>query len=282
MMNIIDAVKNFDGQRNRCRNLYLAFGIGAVAVLALMGLTEIKFAFIVIPLILVVYYVIIKPTFTQYARKWQEYCVQRFMEMFEPVTFSYSAKADEIPLLKEHLLMPEPTKGKLFARCLATGRCSGIKATALDATVPVNRGGRTNFTSGCWLGQAFESAVPETIYAVKGEMIYNGEYERWLSEQGLKPCTVSAELPESVVLYSASGDAELPEEAYELLDRLMRDAPYTAVVKFSRDGLFMFLPHRLLIHQPPSLKEPVTDKTIRQMEFPEIEDAYRLALAVKK
>ncbi|MBO4378767.1 MAG: hypothetical protein J5889_07385 [Clostridia bacterium] len=282
MMNIIDAVKDFDGQRNRCRNLYLAFGIGAVAILALMGLTEIKFAFIVIPLILIVYYVIVKPTFTQYARKWQEYCVQRFMEMFEPVTFSYRANAEEIPLLREHLLMPEPTKGKLFARCLATGRCSGIKATALDATVPDNRGGRTTFVSGCWLGQAFESAVPETIYAVKGEMTYNGEYERWLGEQGLKPCTVSAELTEGVVLYSVSGDAELPEEAYELLDRLMRDAPYTAAVEFARGGLFMFLPHRLLIHQPPSLKEPVTDKTIRQMEFPEIEDAYRLALAVKK
>ena len=54
MMNIIDAVKNFDGQRNRCRNLYLAFGIGAVAILALMGLTGIKFAFIIIPLILIV------------------------------------------------------------------------------------------------------------------------------------------------------------------------------------------------------------------------------------
>lgn len=282
MMNIIDAVKSFDGQRNRCRNLYLAFGIGAVAILALMGLTGIKFAFIIIPLILIVYYVIIKPTFTQYARKWQEYCVQRFMEMFEPVTFSYRAKADEIPLLKEHLLMPEPTKGKLLARCLATGRCSGIKATALDATVPVNRGGRTTFVSGCWLGQTFESTVPETIYAVKGEMIYNGEYERWLDEHGFKSCTVSAELPEGVVLYSASGNAELSEDAFALLDRLMRDTSYTAVVKFSRDGLFMFLPHRLLIHQPPSLKEPITDKTIRQMEFPEIADAYKLALETKE
>ena len=253
MMNIIDAVKYFDGQRNRCRNLYLAFGIGAVAILALMGLTEIKFAFVVIPLILIAYYVIIKPMFTQYARKWQEYCVQRFMEMYEPVTFSYRAKADKIPLLNEHLLMPEPTRGKLLARCLATGRCSGIKATALDVTVPDNRGGRTTFISGCWLGQAFESTVPETFYAVKGEM-----------------------------LYSASGNADLSEEAFDLLDKLMRDVPDTAAVEFSHDGLFLFLPHRLLIHQPPSLKEPVVDQTIRQITFNEIKDAYRLALAIKK
>ena len=57
-------------------------------------------------------------------------------------------------------------------------------------------------------------------------------------------------------------------------------APYSGVVKFSVDGLFMFLPYRLLIHQPPSPKETVTKKAIRQMEFQGIENVYKRALVM--
>ena len=63
---------------------------------------------------------------------------------------------------------------------------------------------------------------------------------------------------------------------------LLREIPGTGIVELDAEGLFVFLPHRLINKLPPSLKFPVTEEMIEQVTFPEIDKAYMLALTMRR
>lgn len=283
-MTVKEAVKTFDDQRKRCRMLYLIYGIGMLAALAMMFLQEMKSALLIFALLLLIYFVVVRSAIAQYTAQWREYCVRKFTEgHFAPVTFTYRAKAAELPLFQRHTLMPLAPKNKLLARNLATGSGAGIDATFLDATVSTGDGAHTRFHSGCWMGMTFDSQMTDALRVVKGEILDGGAYEAWLTEsEGLRRCEAPENMPEGTAFYSASGQAELSEQVLSALKALLKDMPGDGVIEMNQEGLFVFLPHRLINKLPPALKFPITEAMIEQVKFPEIDQAYLLALNLRK
>ena len=283
-MTVKEAAKSFDDQRKRCRTLYLIYGIGMLAALAMMFLQEMKSALLIFALLLLIYFVIVRSSITQYTARWREYCARKFAEShFESVTYRYRAKADDVPAFTRHVLMPRSAKGRLLARSLVTGSRAGMDAVLMDATIPTGEGTGTRFHSGCWMGFTFHSRLGETLRVLKEEVLPGGAYERWLTEsEGLQPCASPENMPEGAAFYSASGQAQLPENALSALKSLLRAMPGSGIIDMNSEGLFVFLPHRLINKLPPSLKFPITEAMIDQVTFPEIDEAYLLALNLRK
>ncbi len=198
------------------------------------------------------------------------------------MTYSYRANAVDLPYLCAHTMMPKSEKGKLLARNLAQGNHVGIDAAFLDLTVPTGDGRSTRFHSGCWMGMRFESLVKEPLRIVKDEILPGGAYEQWLTgSEGFRTCERPEDMPESAGFFSPSGSADLPEAAFSPLKTLLKEMPGSGIVEMDPEGLFVFLPHRLINKLPPSLKYPVTEAMIGQLSFPEIDNAYILALTLR-
>lgn len=283
-MTVKEAAKTFDDQRKRCRTLYLIYGIGMLAALAMMFLKEMKSALLIFALLLLIYFIIVRSSITQYTARWREYCVRKFTEShFAPVTYSYRARVDQAPGFARHSMMPMSPKGKLLARNLATGSHAGIDAVFLDATTSTGEGRAIRFHSGCWMGMTFDSLMTEPLRVVKDEILPGGAYESWLTEsEGFKPCEAPENMPEETAYYSASGQFSLSEQALSALKALLKSMPGSGVIEMNPEGLFVFLPHRLINKLPPSLKFPITEAMIDQVTFPEIDEAYLLALNLRK
>ena len=283
-MTVKEAAKTFDEQRKRCKMMYIFYGIGMIVALAFMFLQEMKSALLIFVIMLLIYFLLVRSGIKQYTARWREYCVRKFTEPhFEPVTYSYRVKAAEEELFLRHVMMPQAEKGKLIAHNKATGSNAGIDAVFMDATVTTGSFTGTRFHSGCWMGMKLDSKVTEPLRIVKGEILSGSMYEDWLTEsEGMRKCETPENMPEDVAFYSASGKAELEESMQFAVRELLREIPGTGIVELDAEGLFVFLPHRLINKLPPSLKFPVTEEMIEQVTFPEIDKAYMLALTMRR
>jgi len=279
-----EAAKRFDDERRRCRILYFVYGLGMLAALALMIMQETRSALLIFVLLMIVYFAVVRSAIKQYTAGWREFCVRLFMEKhFESVTYKYRVVAEKLPLLTSHLMMPAGEKGKVVAHNVSTGNKAGIDALVMDATIPSGNGSMTRFNNGCWMGMTFDSKAAADVYAVKGELLSGNNYEQWLTgEQGLKLCQPPEDMPAGVQFYSMNGEAELPDEAVNPLKALLKSMPGDGVIRVCGEGLFVFLPHRLINKLPPALKFTLTEAMIDQLSFPELDSAYMLALALRK
>ncbi|MGN1369133.1 MAG: hypothetical protein ACI4WX_09710 [Aristaeellaceae bacterium] len=282
-MNIKEAAKCFDDLRRRCRTLYIIYGLGMIGALALMIQQEMRSALLVFVLLLILYFVIVRSSIVQYTAKWREYCCRLFTEkLFAPVTYRYRADASRLTLFGEHLLMPESESGRLLARNLVQGSAEGVEVTVMDATLPYGEGRQTRYVSGCWMGFSTAVNVCGRLRAVKGELLPGGAYEAYLADgEGLSPGGQSVSLPGEAALYVSPEWAGLSDAGQLALRQLLERMPGDGVIEVSPDGLFVFLPHRLINRLPPSLKHPVTEAMIERITFPEIACAWHLALVLK-
>lgn len=280
-MSIKEAAKCFDDLRRRCRTLYVIYGLGMIGALVLMIQREMRSALLVFVLLLILYFVIVRSAIVQYTAKWREYCCRLFTEkLFGPVTYRYRADANRLPLFAGHLLMPASRSGRLLARNLVEGSSEGVQAMVMDATLPFGEGRQTRFVSGCWMGFAAPLGVSGRFRAVKGELLPGGAYAAYLQEsEGLTASGLS--LPGEAALYAPPGWTGLSEVGMAALRRLLGSMPGDGVIEASPEGLFVFLPHRLINRLPPTLKHPVTEAMIERVTFPEIADAWHLALVLK-
>ena len=283
MNNVQEAAKNFEDMRKRCRMLYIIYGIGMLAALAMMFLQEMKSALLIFVLLLIIYFVIVRSAIRQYTAAWREYCARLFTEKHvAPAQYSYRVRIADIPEMQKHIMMPLSEKGKLTARCLIRGSNAGIHADFADATVTVGSGTSTRFYSGCWMGFSFESRVQDTFRAVVSEIMADDAYDRWLTEtQNFSVCPYQADMPAGCRLYAMHGNAALPQEAVQPLRTLLKSITGAGVVDICPEGLYVFLPYRLINKLPPSLKVPVTEGMINSLSFPEIDHAWLLALTLR-
>lgn len=280
----MDQVKAFNDLQKRSRLLYILYGVGLVGALVLLITQNLPWALAVFGAVLLFYFLAVRPQMQQYAGQWREYCIRRQAEkLFSAVEYAYKKDADSIPLLKAHLMLPLSSKGKLMIRNAVKGEKAGIRAELMDVTVPHGEGRGMKFAIGCWMGFAFEADAQEPLRAIKGAILPNGAYETFLTEEeGLRRCVMLNDPKQPVRHYSPSGDASLSDEAQRALNTLLKSISGTGVVEISPDGLFVFLPHALLNILPPSMKEPITEATLQLPDLPEIENAYRLALTLRK
>ena len=283
-MNIKEAAKQMDAQRSKCRAVYLAFGIGLVAAAAMIALQQFKAAIALLILLIPFYFVFVRPEMARYKTNWREICVRLFTEdRFAPITYRYHAKAADLPELGRHTPLPLSDKGKVLVHSLVRGSRAGINVAFADLTIPVGDGRGMTFHSGCWMAFSFDCACPAPLRVQKDEVLFDGDYERWITQsEGLVRCDAPEDMPPSAAFYAPSAQQPLPADAAAPLKTLLKSMPQTGLVEIDRDGLRVFLPHRLLNRQPPTLKNPIVEEVLSQATFPEIDDAYMLALALKK
>ena len=132
------------------------------------------------------------------------------------------------------------------------------------------------------MGFTFAGRMTETLRVVKDEILPGGAYERWLNgDAGLRPCEAPEGMPSGIAYYSASGEAQLSGEMLSALQVLLNAMPGSGVIDMSPEGLFLFLPHRLINRLPPSLKYTITEQMVSQVTFPELDKAYLLALNLR-
>lgn len=275
MMNAKEAAKRFEDQRKHCRTLHLLYLLGlmvTVIVLLVWGTTP---SFIVFIPVLVFYFAVVRGSVKKYASDWREFCVRLFTEKhFGHVEYCYKADAEALPLYKSHPLVAMSSKGKLLARNMATGSNAGIDATFLDSTLPIGEGKALRFLSGCWMGMSFDSVMTEPVRIMKGDPIPAAE--------AFKVCEKPEGMPEECVFCTPDGTLELPEDCTAPLKALLEDIAYDGVIELRPEGLFVFLPQKLINVQPPSMKTTVVPQLIERIVFPELDDAYMLALRLRK
>lgn len=282
-MSIKEAAKCFDDLRRRCRMLYVIYGLGMIGALALMIRQEMRSALLVFVLLLILYFAIVRSAIVQYTAKWREYCCRLFTEkLMGPVDYHYYADAACLALLGAHPLMPHSNSGRLLARNLVEGSSEGVQAMVMDATIPHGEGSQTRYVSGCWMGFSTAVGVLGRLRAVKGELLPGGAYEAYLQEdEWLFAGGQDVSLPGAAALYTSPEWAGLSDAGMLALRQLLECMPGDGVIEISPDGLFVFLPHRLINRLPPALKHPVTEAMIERVAFPEIARAWHLALVLK-
>jgi len=270
-----EAAAQFENQRKHCRTLHLFYVLGLMIAIIILVLWGTQPAFIFFAALLVVYYTVVRGSIRKFTADWREFCVRLFTEKhFGKVNYSYKADAESLPLYVNHVLVPMSSKGKLLARNLAIGSNAGIDATFLDSTVPVGEGRAIRFLSGCWMGMAFESLADAPMRIVKGDLpTQSGAFQ---------PCEAPEGMPKDCAFFTAGGAAKLPEAVMDALKTLLNDMAYDGVIEIRPEGLFVFLPQRLINKLPPSLKYPVTAERVERLSFPEIDAAYMLALKLRK
>lgn len=270
-----EAAKLFEDKRKRCRTLHLFYLLGLMVVLIVLFVWGTKASAIVLLPLLVWYFAVVRVSVKKYAADWREFCVRLFTEKhFGKVEYSYKADAEKLPLYVSHPLAEKSAKGKLLARNLATGSHAGIDAMFLDSTLPIGEGRAIRFLSGCWMGMAFESLVTQPVRVLKDDTLEPGK--------GFKLCQAPEGMPGDCTFHTASGVLELPEDCLPALKKLLEDMYYDGAVELRPEGLFVFLPQRILNRQPPALKYAVTEAMIGRLAFPEIDAAYMLALKLRK
>ena len=275
MMNAKEAAKRFEDQRKRCRTLHLLYLLGLVITLGAMFLWGTKVSFIIFIPVLVFYFAVVRGSMKKYASDWREFCVRLFTEKhFGHVEYTYKADAEALPLYKSHPLAVKSSKGTLLARNLATGSNAGIDATFLDSTLPIGEGKAIRFLVGCWMGMSFDTIVNEPVRIVKGDPIPAAE--------ALNPCEKPEGMPGECAFVTPDGTLELPEDCIAPLKALLEDIAHDGVVELRPEGLFVFLPQKLINVQPPSMKTTVVPQMIERIVFPELDDAYMLALRLRK
>ena len=270
-----EAAKRFEDQRKNCRTLHLFYLLGlmvTVIILLVWGTTPSLIFFV--PL-LIWYFAVVRGSVKKYVADWREFCVRLFTEKhFGKVEYSYKADAEALPLYANHPLVPMSAKGKLLARNLATGSHAGINAMFMDSTAPVGEGKAIRFLSGCWMGLSFETLAGAPVRILKGDTVPQTE--------GFKRCQKPENMPEGCAFFTADGTLELPESCTGALKALLQDMSRDGVIEIRPEGLFVFLPMKLINVLPPSLKYPVTKELIDRLNFPEIDAAYTLALKLRK
>lgn len=270
-----EAATHFENQRKHCRTLHLVYILLLLITMAVLIIWGTQAAFIVLIPVLVVYFAVVRRSTKKLATDWREFCVRLFTEKnFGKVEYTYKADLEKLSLYTQHPLAPISSKGKLFARNVATGSHAGIDAMFLDSTIPVGEGKATRFLSGCWMGMSFESIMQEPVRILKDDSIPVGE--------GWKRCAAPEDMPKDCTFYTASGEMELPEEILGALKALLGDMRYDGVIELRPEGLFVFLPRNLINVLPPSMKQPVSARMIENLAFPEIDSAYMLALKLRK
>ncbi len=286
-MSTKEAAKKFDSQRRRCRTYYLLYGIGMLGALAMMIIRQNEVALIVFCLLLAMYLLIVRTSVRQYTSEWREYCVRLFTEKyFSPITYSYGGKNFNRDLLRRHIMMPLSKNGSIMARNIAAGSGDGADALFLDATVPIGNRQSTRFHSGCWMGISRKPSREEdqaSLWIVKGALLAGGAYEAWLQqEMGYQPCPAPDNMPKDVQFYSPSGNMDVSGKSMAALRKLLDSIQGGAAITIHPEGLFVFLPHRLINKLPPSLKFPITEAMIKQLSFPELDNACMLARALPR
>jgi len=270
-----EAAKRFEDQRKNCRTLHLFYLLGLMVTIIILLVWGTKASVLFFIPVLVFYFAVVRRSVKTFAADWREFCVRLFTEKhFGKVAYSYKADAESLPLYVNHPLAEKSAKGKLLARNLATGSHAGIDATFLDSTLPTGEGKAIRFLSGCWMGMAFESLVDEPVRILKDDSLAPGK--------GFNLCEAPENMPGDCTFHTASGTLELPEGCIAPLKALLESMYYDGAVELRPEGLFVFLPQRLINRRPPAMKYPVTEKMIEQLAFPEIDAAYMLALKLRK
>ena len=270
-----EAAKRFEDKRKNCRTLHLLYLLGLMVVVIILLVWGTKPAIFACAPLLVWYFTVVRASVKKYAADWREFCVRLFCEKhFGKVEYSYKADAASLPLYVQHPLAVKSSKGSLLARNLATGSHAGIDATFLDSTLPIGEGRAIRFLSGCWMGMSFDSLISEPVRVLKDDTLEPGE--------GFKPCQAPEGMPEDCTFHTESGTLELPEDCIPALKALLESMFYDGAVELRPEGLFVFLPQRLLNKRPPALKYAVTEAMIGRLAFPEIDAAYMLALKLRK
>ncbi|MDO4484512.1 MAG: hypothetical protein Q4C54_08825 [Clostridia bacterium] len=278
-----DAAKKFNELRSRGRLIYLVYGLGLTAGLILLLLRQYKFALAAFLLVVLLYLFIVRPIIKQYTEQWREYCVRRFTEThFSPVEYTYAGKAKDIPGLWEHPQLPISQKnaGGLLVRNIARCGHDKVPAVITDATIPVEEGKRVNFLSGAWMSFPFETGVGETVRTVKGPIMMAGLYAEHLASEGWKACSMGNRMNDDIAVCTKSGECELHKEVLACLRRLVNVPNKECIVDIAPDGLYVFVPHRLINKRPPALRYNITPEWLETIDFPEIDEAYLLALTL--
>ena len=275
IMNAQEAAAHFENLRKHCRTLHLFYILGLMVAIILLFTLGTQAAIIFFAALLVVYYIVVRGSIRKFTADWREFCVRLFTEKhFGHVEYTYKADAEALPLYKSHPLAVKSSKGTLLARNLATGNNAGIDATFLDSTLPIGEGKAIRFLVGCWMGMSFDTIVNEPVRIVKGEPIPAAE--------ALNPCEKPEGMPGECAFFTPDGTLELPEDCIAPLKALLEDIAHDGVVELRPEGLFVFLPQKLINVQPPSMKTTVVPQMIERIVFPELDDAYMLALRLRK
>lgn len=249
--------------------------------LIFMFIKQMRSALLLFVLMLLLYFVIVRPAIKQYSATWREGCIRYICEkLFPSVSYSYRVKTAEHPEVTSFLMLPVSRKGRPLLHNLVTEEGTDQPAVLCDITVPVDT--KSHFLTGCRIFFPAPEAVNCTLRAVKGEIMPVGLYESYLSSEQFRLFPIAEGMPDNTVLYCLS-DCPQPSEAVAgALLELMKSIPGDGIAEINAQGVFVFLPHRLLDRLPPSLKHPVTEAFLREQRFPELEAAALLTGSIKK
>lgn len=272
-----------DSMRKRCRVAYTLYGLGLVAALVLMLAGQHTSALAVLVLMMVAYFLLVRPELQRYAAAWREHCIRTFCaRCFDVTEYRYKGNAEALGLRGDALLPFGSDRG-LMARNMAKGSKGGIDALVCDVTMPVAEPTGLRFQSGCWMRFSFPEGPCSPLRVVKGSVMRGKGYDEHLMRgEALKPCQPPDGTPEYIRYFSPSGEYALTPAAQEKLTLLLRNTPGAAVLQLYAGRLLAQFPHRLLNVSPPALKRPLTPELLNAVTFPEMEDAFALARAMKR
>jgi len=272
-----------DSMRKRCRVAYTLYGLGLVAALVLMLAGQHISALAVLVLMMAAYFLLVRPELQRYATAWREHCIRTFCaRCFDVTEYRYKGNAEALGLRGDALLPFGSDRG-LMARNIVQGSRGRVDALVCDVTMPVAEPSGLRFRSGCWMRFSFPEMPCAPLRVVKGSVMPGDGYERYLMrDEALKPCRPPDGTPEYIRYFSPSGEYALSPSVQEKLTVLLRNTPGAAILQLDGNRLLAQFPHRLLNVAPPALKRPLTPELLNAVTFPEMEDAFALARAMKK
>ena len=98
-----------------------------------------------------------------------------------------------------------------------------------------------------------------------------------LNDLKMHPVKLQHGFDDDVHGYSSVKNAGLSDEVWRRLKTLTKAIHPSGIIELSPEGVFIYLPGRLINKQPPSLKYPVTEAGISLIAFPELDEAVALA-----
>lgn len=278
-MTIKEAAATFEEQRKRCRSMRLTFAFLMVAGITLSFAESKVNGILIIILLAALYFGLVRTASSQYASKWREFCICLFTEKhFKSVNYSYKAEADEIPAISNHILLPKYSKGEVLARNLTTAHTGSYDVTFADVTYPVGESRKPEFISGCQMSFTFKNPIDTVFrFTKEDESTEETTAAYHLTDLKMFPVKLQHGFDDNVHAYSAVKDAELSDEVWRRLKTLTKAIHPSGIIELSPEGVFIYLPGRLINKQPPSLKYPVTEAGISLIAFPELDEAVALA-----
>ncbi len=123
----------------------------------------------------------------------------------------------------------------------------------------------------------FESPISTVFRFTKEEELEEAATAAYhLNDLKMLPVKLQHGFDDHVHGYSAAESAELPDEIWRRLKTLTNAIRTSGVIELSPEGVFVYLPGRLINKQPPSLKYPITETGISLIAFPELDEAVAL------